>query len=84
MPQYFPIKGASDDSVQIGVMDAQSAFKLCQSPSIWTIDKTNKLGHITIDTVIVAAGISPWSDTVVKVNAYLKKKKGWTIKISPI
>lgn len=84
MPQYYPIKGASDDSVQIGVMDAQSAFKLCQCPSIWTIDKANKLGHITIDSVVVAAGISPWSNTVVKVNAYLKKKKGWVIKISSI
>ena len=84
MPQYYPIKGASDDSVQIGVMDAQTAFKLCQSPSIWTIDKANKLGHITIDSVIISAGISPWSNTVVKVNAYRKKKRGWVIKISPI
>lgn len=84
MPIFYPIKGASDDSVQIGVMDSQSAFKLCQSPSIWTIDKANKIAAITIASVIVAAGVSPWSNTVVKVNAYKKKKKGWVIKISPI
>ena len=84
MPQYFPIKGASDDSVQIGVMDAQSAFKLCQIPSIWTIDRENKTAIITIDSVVVAAGVSPWSDMTVKVNAYKKKKRGWVIKISPI
>lgn len=84
MPQYFPIKGASDDSVQIGVMDSQSAFKLCQSPSIWTIDKANKIAAITIASVMVAAGVSPLSNAVVKVNAYKKKKKGWVIKISPI
>lgn len=84
MPRYYAIKGSANDSIQIGVMDAQTAFKLCQSPSIWTIDKANKLGHITIDSVVISAGVSPWSDMAVKVNAYHKKKKGWVIKISPI
>lgn len=84
MPIYYTVKGNDSEKIICGCMDEASAFKLSQSPSIWVIDQSNKISNITIDSVVINNGVSPWGDRPVKVNCYLKKKKGWVMKISLI
>lgn len=84
MPIYYTMKGSENDKVLIGAMDEMTAFRLSQSKSIWVIDQSNRISNITIDSVVINNGVSPWGDRPVKVNCYLKKKKGWVMKISLI